>query len=87
MISLIFYNSEVEVVPESMWHHPAIVNHAKLKGKKPQEILLDASRHKSAMKELDIPRKQAIAELTVYMCGHGTVEDFKDFINYLISEV
>lgn len=40
-----------------------------------------------AMKEMDISRKQAIAELAAYMCGHGTIEDFRDFINYLISKV
>ena len=39
-----------------------------------------------AMKELGISRKSAIAELTVFMCGHGTIEDFRNYINYLIKE-
>jgi len=38
-----------------------------------------------AMKELHISYKKAMGELVVYMCGHGTVEDFKDFINYYIQ--
>ena len=40
-----------------------------------------------AMKEMKLSRKESIAELTVYMCGHGTIEDFRDFINYLIKEM
>lgn len=38
-----------------------------------------------AMKDLDISKQEAIAHLTMYMCGHGTTEDFKDYINYLIK--
>lgn len=38
-----------------------------------------------AMKELNISRKRAMYELTVFMCGFGTIDDFKDFVNYLIK--
>ncbi len=38
-----------------------------------------------AMTELNISRKRAICELTIFMCGFGTVDDFKDFVNYLIK--
>lgn len=38
-----------------------------------------------ATTELNISRKLAICELTVFMCGFGTIEDFKDFVNYLIK--
>lgn len=40
-----------------------------------------------ATKELGISKKQAIAELTAYMCGHGSIEDFAEFINYLIKNM
>lgn len=39
-----------------------------------------------AMKELNISEKKAIAGLMIFMCGHGTIEDFKDFINYFIKK-
>ena len=38
-----------------------------------------------ATKELKISRKRAICELTVFMCGFGSTDDFKDFVNYLIK--
>ena len=38
-----------------------------------------------AMETLNISQKRAICELTVFMCGFGTVDDFKDFVNYLIK--
>lgn len=38
-----------------------------------------------AMEKLQISRKKAIEGLMVFMCGHGTTEDFKDFINYYIK--
>lgn len=38
-----------------------------------------------AMKEMNISFKKAIAGLMVFMCGYGSTEDFKDFINYYIK--
>lgn len=38
-----------------------------------------------AMAKLNISKKKAICELTVFICGFGTVDDFKDFMNYLIK--
>ncbi len=52
MINLIIADSELELVPKNILEHPAIVNHAKRRGKKPEEILLDATYHHSAIKKL-----------------------------------
>lgn len=41
---------------------------------------------KTAMDKLNISEKLAICEFMVYMCGHGTVDEFKDVINYLIKK-
>ena len=40
---------------------------------------------KRAMEEFEISKTTAIAGLLLYMCGHGTVDDFKDVINYSIK--
>lgn len=37
-----------------------------------------------AMVKFKLSKKEAVGELTVFMCGHGTIEDFRDFVNYLI---
>ncbi len=42
---------------------------------------------KTAMKELNISEKLAICGFLMYMCGHGTVDDFKDVINYSIKNL
>lgn len=52
MLTLILADSELEIVPEPLWGHPAIVNSAKQRGKKPSRILLDSSLHHNAMKAL-----------------------------------
>jgi len=41
---------------------------------------------RTAMEKLNISKKLAICGLLMYMCGHGTVDDFKDVINYCIKE-
>ena len=38
-----------------------------------------------AMEDPRISKKTATAGLLLYMCGHGTVDDFKDVINYTIK--
>lgn len=39
---------------------------------------------KTAMEELDISEFDAVIELVWYMCSHGTIDDFKDLVNYII---
>ena len=48
-----------------------------------EELIEKAIR--TAMEELNISKKIAIYEFLIYMCGHGTVDDFKDVINYYIK--
>jgi hypothetical protein len=38
-----------------------------------------------AMEVLGISKKKAASELMIFMCGYGTVEDFKDYINWFIT--
>ena len=39
----------------------------------------------TAMKELNITRFRAMNELMFYMTQHGSVEDFKNYINYFVA--
>ncbi len=50
MMHLILADSELEIVPQEIQGHPAIVKHAKLRKKKPSRILLDASYHHQAIR-------------------------------------
>jgi rRNA small subunit pseudouridine methyltransferase Nep1 len=52
MLHLILAESELELVPRKIARHPAIQSHARRRRKKPTEMLLDATYHHAAMKEL-----------------------------------
>lgn len=47
---LILADSELELVPQPIQGHPAVVSYAKKRGKKPSTVLLDASYHHSAIR-------------------------------------
>ena len=48
------------------------------------EMLIETAI-RTAMEELNISEKRATLEFLLYMCGHGTVDDFKDIVNYYIK--
>ncbi len=52
-------------------------------GKMREELIEKAIQ--TVMTKLNISEKLAICEFLLYMCGHGTVDDFKDVVNYLIK--
>ncbi len=52
MLHLILAESELEMVPGEIAGHPAIRSHARRRGKKPTEMLLDATYHHAAMRGL-----------------------------------
>ena len=55
---LVLAEAALELVPESLWRHPAIVADARRRGKKPGEILLDRARHHVAMAKLEKAEKR-----------------------------
>jgi len=63
--ALILAESSLELVPRSLWKHPAVIKNARRRGKKPSEILLDTSIHYHAMKTL--PKREKIVH---------TIEDY-----------
>lgn len=52
MLTIILAESALETAPRSIWKHPSIRKHAKRRGKKPWEILLDRSYHHATMLNL-----------------------------------
>ena len=52
MLVIIFAESALETIPQSLWNHPSVKNNAHRCGKSPRFLLLDRSYHHAAMKTL-----------------------------------
>ena len=52
MLTLVFVEAALELVPKELWRHPAVKESARRKRKKAGEILLDRTLHHAAMKNL-----------------------------------
>jgi len=63
MLSLILAESSIELVPQEIQTHNAIISHSQKLGKKPSEILLDNSWHYSAMKGIQDEIKRGRPDL------------------------
>ncbi len=50
MMHLILADSELEIVPKEIQGHPSVVKHAKLRKKRPSNLLLDATYHHQAIR-------------------------------------
>ncbi|HIP89062.1 MAG TPA: 16S rRNA methyltransferase [Thermococcus paralvinellae] len=73
MLHLIIADSELELVPESILKHPAVVNYAKRRGKKPEEVLLDSTYHHSALKKLEDGNRRGRPDI-VHLCLINALE-------------
>ena len=63
MLSFVFAESALELVPKEVWSHPAVVSDSKRRGVKAGEMLLDRSFHHSAMGRLREPEKRGRPDL------------------------
>ncbi len=50
-LSLVLVDSELELVPPKFWSHPAVVENAKKRKKKPSMVLLDTNLHHSLFRD------------------------------------
>jgi len=50
-LTLLLVDSELELVPKEYWSHPAVVQNARKRKKKPSMVLLDSSLHHSIFKD------------------------------------
>ena len=72
MISLIFSESSLELVPFELTDHPSVVSHARKLGKHPSEILLDNSWHFAAMKGIKNEIKRGRPDLVHFSILEAT---------------
>ncbi|NJE10000.1 16S rRNA methyltransferase [Thermococcus sp. MAR1] len=82
MLHLVIAEAELELAPKSIVDHPAIVNHAKRRGKKPEEILLDATYHHSAIKKLPDGERRGRPDI-VHVCLLNALESIANKENLL----
>ncbi len=64
---LIFLETSLELVPPSISRHPAVVKDARRRKKKPTKMILDDSKHHSAMKDLDNREKRGRPDI-IHQC-------------------
>jgi rRNA small subunit pseudouridine methyltransferase Nep1 len=58
MLTLVLAEAEVELMPDEISRHPAVIGHARQRGKQPRQILLDSNYHHAAMTNLSEGRRR-----------------------------
>ncbi len=53
ILSILLVDSELELVPKQYWSHPAVVQNAKKRKKRPSMVLLDSTLHHSIFKDIE----------------------------------
>ena len=73
MLHLVIADSELELVPKSIVEHPAVVNYARRRGKKPGEVILEGSYHHSALRKLEDGERRGRPDI-VHICLLNALE-------------
>ncbi|AEH24686.1 16S rRNA methyltransferase [Pyrococcus yayanosii] len=66
-LHLIIADAELETVPESIRDHPAIVNYARRRKKRPERIILDSTYHHAALRNLEDGERRGRPDI-VHVC-------------------
>lgn len=86
-----FLEASLELVPEEIQKHPAVLADARRKGKRPDKILLDDSKHHSAMKELKFREKRGrpdiIHQCLLLLLDSPASRDFEIYVHTIRGEV
>lgn len=64
MLTLVLAEAEVERMPAELCNHPAVIGHARQRGKPPRQILLDSNYHHAAMAHLPEGRRRGRPDIT-----------------------
>ena len=67
MVRFVFIDSALETIPKEISRHPVILREAKRRGKKPEEIILDDSKHYKAMRNLKDREKRGRPDI-IHVC-------------------
>ena len=73
MLHLVIADSEIELVPKSIVEHPAVVNYARKRRKRPEEVILEGSYHHSALKKLEDGERRGRPDI-VHICLLNALE-------------
>ncbi|NJE84643.1 16S rRNA methyltransferase [Thermococcus sp. CX2] len=73
MLHLVIADSELELVPEGIRDHPAVVNYARRRNKRPEEVLLDSTYHHAALKKLEDGERRGRPDI-VHICLLNALE-------------
>jgi rRNA small subunit pseudouridine methyltransferase Nep1 len=64
MLTLLLAEAAIELIPKKIWRHPSVFKHARKRGKKAGELLLDRSYHHFAMIDLKTAHKRGRPDIT-----------------------
>lgn len=67
VLSLIFVETELELIPPSILHHPQVTTYAEKRGKPARQLLLDATYHHNAMKKLSDSKRRGRPDI-IHRC-------------------
>ncbi len=89
--AFVFIEASLELVPSHLIQHPAIIADARRRKKRPDEILLDDSKHHSAMKTLKNREKRGRPDI-VHQClllllDSPAAQDFDIYVHTIGGEV
>jgi len=73
MLHLVIADSEIELVPESIVNHPAVVGYARKRRKRPEEVILEGSYHHSALRNLEDGERRGRPDI-VHICLLNALE-------------
>ncbi len=73
MLHLVIADSELELVPKSIVEHPAVVNYARKRKKRPEEVILEGSYHHSALRNLEDGERRGRPDI-VHVCLLNALE-------------
>ncbi|AFK22782.1 16S rRNA methyltransferase [Pyrococcus sp. ST04] len=72
-LHLIIADSELELVPKQIVDHPAIVNYARRRKKKPEQVILDSTYHHAALRQLEDGDRRGRPDI-VHLCLLNALE-------------
>lgn len=89
--AIIFLEAAIELVPKEIQNHPSVKADARRRGKRVEQILLDDSKHHSAMKNLPFREKRGRADI-IHQClllllDSPVSNEFKIYIHTINNEI
>ena len=90
MIRVVLVESSLELIPESIQNHPAVISDSRRRKKKPKDMILDDSKHHAAMKNLPKKEKRGRPDI-VHSCllslVDSAVEDLEIYVHTINNEI